>query len=188
MTQTTPDAPVESQNPARPWQIAVAVLGLVTLTLLVINLVLVARAGDAWSAKAAATATTEQLQAENARLTARNEQLLTQLSTSNERLAEITGQLNMTKEQVAAADANVQRQVAAQEAAERALAGAQGGLPRARAQVAVLEAQLANAQTCSAGALMALAQVNAGPDIESGATEAAETLAGIMPACRSGLR
>ena len=50
------------------------------------------------------------------------------------------------------------------------------------------EAQLANAQTCSAGALMALAQVNAGPDIESGATEAAETLAGIMPACRSGLR
>ena len=65
------------------------------------------------------------------------------------------------------------QQVAAQRAAKKALAKAQ--------------AQLRNAQTCAAGALLALSQVHSGPDVESGSDEAAATLESVLPACRAGL-
>ncbi|MGB3013217.1 MAG: hypothetical protein WBB41_01240, partial [Candidatus Nanopelagicales bacterium] len=124
---------------------------------------------------------------DNAVLTTRSEQLLTQLSTSNERLAELISRLNLTNRQLAAADADVQTQVTAQRAAARAADRADNGLQRARAQAAALRAQLRNAQTCSAAAITALGQIHSGPDIESGADEAAATLESVLPACRAGL-
>jgi hypothetical protein len=51
-----------------------------------------------------------------------------------------------------------------------------------------LRFQLANAQTCSAAGIKALAQIHSGPDIETGATAAADTLESVLPACRAGLR
>ena len=69
---------------------------------------------------------------------------------------------------------------------ESAAAAARRGAG-AREQVAVLRAQLRNAQTCAAGALQALAQVHSGPDIDSGSTQAAATLEAVLPACRAGL-
>jgi septal ring factor EnvC (AmiA/AmiB activator) len=177
MSETAQEA---ARDPRRPWQIAVAVLAVVTLTMLIINLVLRSRADQAVTTRDEAVAAVEQLRSENAELATRNEQLLTQLSASNERLADIVARVDGG----GAADANVSRQVAAQKAAERA-AARRGAGPRE--QVAVLRAQLRNAQTCAAGALQALAQVHAGPDIDSGSSEAAATLEAVLPACRAGL-
>lgn len=188
MTQGPVDPVAGSPDPRRPWQIAVAVLGLLALTLLIINVVLRTRADSAVRSQKEAVAAAEELRAQTTQLSARSEELLTQLSTSNERLAEVTGRLDLTEEQVAAADANVTKQVAAQEAAERALRRADGGLRRARAEVAVLQAQLRNAQTCSAAAITALAQIHSGPDIETGSEQAADTLEAVLPACRAGLK
>jgi chromosome segregation ATPase len=171
----------------RRWQIAAVALGLIALTLLIINFVLRARVDSVTASEAAKVATTAQLQQENAELRSRTEQLLTQLSTSNERLTDLTSRLNLTNRQLAAADADVQSQVAAQRAAARVADRADGGLRRARAQAAALRAQLRNAQTCSAAAIKALGQIHSGPDIESGADEAAATLESVLPACRAGL-
>ena len=179
MSETSQDA---ARDPRRPWRIAVAVLGVLTITMLIINLVLRVRADDAAAAKDEAVAALDQLRAENADLATRNDQLLTQLSTSNERLADIVGRVDDAG--LGAADAHVASQVAAQRAAERAAARRGAG---AREQVVVLRAQLRNAQTCAAGALQALAQVHAGPDIDSGSSEAAATLEAVLPACRAGL-
>ena len=44
MSETSQEAP---RDPRRPWQIAVAVLAILTLTMLIINLVLRARADQA---------------------------------------------------------------------------------------------------------------------------------------------
>ncbi len=188
MSQAPAGPEAGPRDPRRPWQIAVAVLGVLTLTLLIINVVLRTRADSAVRSENEAVAAAEELRAQTAQLSARSEELLTQLSTSNERLAEVTGRLNLTEEQVAAADANVNKQVAAQRAAERELRQADGGLRRARAEVAALQAQLRNAQTCSAAAIAALAQIHSGPDIESGSEQAAATLEAVLPACRAGLR
>ncbi|MFN8183605.1 MAG: hypothetical protein U0R23_04190 [Candidatus Nanopelagicales bacterium] len=188
MTQATAEPMAGAGDPRRPWQIAVAILSLLTLTLLIINVVLRTRADSAVRAETEAVATAEDLRAQTAQLSARNEELLTQLSTSNERLAEVTGRLSLTEKQVAAADANVTKQVAAQQAAERALRRADGGLRRAQAEVAALQAQLRNAQTCSAAAITALAQIHSGPDIETGSDQAATTLEAVLPACRAGLK
>lgn len=188
MTNTPPETARGPADPLRAWRIAVAILGVLVLTLLIINLILRSRADTAVSQRIDAVGATEGLSARNAELTARNEQLLTQLSTSHERMAAVTERLGMQRELVAAADANVQRQVAAQQAAERAAQSAKTATARSRAQVAVFKAQLRNAQTCSAGALKALGQVHAGPDFESGAQQAADTLGAVLPACRAGLR
>lgn len=188
MTQTPLETPAVTTNPARPWQIAVAVLALVALTLLVINVVLRSRVDAAETERSAAVTAADGLREENATLTTRNEELLNQLSTSNERLADLTGRLNLTKRQLAAADADVQRQVAAQKVAERLARQADAGVSKARAQVAAVQAQLRNAQTCSAAGIKALAQIHSGPDIESGAGKAADTLQAVLPACRAGLR
>jgi hypothetical protein len=177
MSETSQEAP---RDPRRPWQIAVAVLAILTLTMLIINLVLRARADQAVTKEQEAVAALEGLRSENAELASRNEQLLTQLSASNELLAGIVARIDGA----GAADANVSRQVAAQKAAERAAARRGAG---AREQVAVLRAQLRNAQTCAAGALQALAQVHSGPDIDSGSTQAAATLEAVLQACRAGL-
>ena len=117
--------------------------------------------------------------AEAAQQQRRNDELLTQLSTSSELLTGLTGQARLS-----AADGDVAKQVAAQRVAERAAArpGA-----RAQARTVAVRAQLRNAQTCAAGALLALSQVHSGPDLESGADEAADTLKAVLPACRSGL-
>lgn len=179
MSETAQEA---ARDPRRPWQIAVAVLAVVTLTMLIINLVLRSRADQAVTTKDEAVAALEQLRAENAELASRNEQLLTQLSASNERLADIVGRVDSAGR--GAADTNVAKQVAAQRAAERA-AARRGAGPRE--QAVALRAQLRNAQTCAAGALQALAQVHAGPDIDSGSSEAAATLEAVLPACRAGL-
>jgi FtsZ-binding cell division protein ZapB len=152
------------------------------MTMLIINLVLRVRADEAVAAKDEAVTALEQLRSENADLATRNEQLLTQLSASNERLADIVGRVDDAG--LGAADADVAAQVADQRAAERAAARRGAG---AREQVAVLRAQLLNAQTCAAGALQALAQVHSGPDIDSGSSEAAATLEAVLPACRAGL-
>ncbi|MEZ5157710.1 MAG: hypothetical protein R2687_02645 [Candidatus Nanopelagicales bacterium] len=185
------DIPLEQESgkPSeilRRWQIAAVVLALVALTLLIINVVLRARVDSAAASEAAAVAAAE-LQKENTQLSSRSEQLLTQLSTSGERLADLTSRLNLTDRQLAAADADVQSQVAAQRAAARAADRADSGVRQARAQAAALRAQLRNAQTCSAAAIKALAQIHSGPDIESGADEAAATLESVLPACRAGL-
>ena len=177
MSETSQEAP---RDPRRPWQIAVAVLAVLTLTMLVINLVLRARTDQAVTKEQEAVAALEGLRTENAELASRNEQLLTQLSASNELLAGIVARVDGT----GAADANVARQVAAQRAAERAAARRGAG---AREQAAVLRALLRNAQICAAGALQALSQVHAGPDIDSGSTQAAATLEAVLPACRAGL-
>lgn len=187
MTNTPPETARNPADPVRRWQIAVAVLGVLVLTLLVINLVLRSRVDTAGSQRTKAVDATEGLTARNAELQARNEELLTQLSTSHERMTGVAEQLGMDKELVAAADANVRRQVAAQKAAERAAQSANAAAARSRAQLAAARAQLRNAQTCSAGALKALGQIHAGPDIESGAEQAAETLESVLPACRAGL-
>ncbi|MEZ5186120.1 MAG: hypothetical protein R2720_10280 [Candidatus Nanopelagicales bacterium] len=158
------------------------------MTLLVINVVLRARLDDAHASEADALATAEELRSENTDLTKRNDQLLTQLSTSNDRLTGLTDRLNLSKKQLAAADADVKRQVAAQNAAERAVRRADAGVRRARAQVKASQAQLRNAQTCSVAGIKALAQIHSGPDIESGADKAASTLQAALPACRAGLR
>lgn len=152
----------------RRWQIAVAVLILVSLTLLIITIALRVRADSAVRERGEAVARAEAAGAEAGQQQRRNEELLTQLSASNERLSELTGQLDL-----AAADRNVDKQVAAQRAARRALAQAQ--------------AQLRNAQTCAAGALLALSQIHAGADIESGSDDAAATLNTVLPSCRAGL-
>ena len=177
-----PTAAETERDPRRPWQIAVAVLAVFALTMLVITVVLRMRADEAVSARQDAVAAMEGLQSENAQLASRNEQLLTQLSASNERLADIIARLDDTG--LGAADEDVAEQVAAQRAAERA-ADRRGAGPRE--QVVVLRTQLRNAQTCAAGALQALAQVHAGPDIESGSAQAASTLEAVLPACRAGL-
>lgn len=177
-----PIAPQTSRDPRRPWQVAVAVLAVLALTLLVITLVLRVRADEAVRARQDAVAAFEQLQAENAQLATRNEQLLTQLSASNERLADLVARVDDAG--LGAADVDVAEQVAAQRAAERAADRPGAGV---RDQVAVLRAQLRNAQTCAAGALQALAQVHAGPDIDSGSAQAASTLQAVLPACRAGL-
>lgn len=188
MTTTSPETARNPADPVRPWRVTVAILGVLVLTLLTINLVLRSRADAALSARTDAVGATDELAARNAELAARNEELLTQLSTSHERMAAVTERLGMGKELVAAADTNVQRQVVAQQAAQRAVRSADSAVARSRARAAALAAQLRNAQTCSAGALQALGQIHAGPDIESGADQAAETLEAVLPACRAGLR
>jgi hypothetical protein len=100
---------------------------------------------------------------------------------SNERLADVIGRID---EGLGAADANVAQQVTAQRVAQRAATRPSAG---PREQVVLLRAQLRNAQTCAAGALQALAQVHAGPDIDSGSSQAAATLEAVLPACRAGL-
>ena len=115
MSETSQEDP---RDPRRPWQIAVAVLAILTLTMLIINLVLRARADQAVTKEQEAVAALEGLRSENAELASRNEQLLTQLSASNELLAGIVARIDGA----GAADANVSRQVAAQRAAERAAA------------------------------------------------------------------
>lgn len=173
---TTDDAGV---SPLRRWQIAVAVLALLSLTLLLINLVLRARAGNAVQQRDEAVARADQALAEAGQQQRRNDELLTQLSTSSELLTGLTGQVTLS-----AADVNVAVQVAAQRAAQRA-ATRPGAGPRARTVAA--RAQLRNAQTCAAGALLAMSQVHAGPDLESGADEAADSVRSVLPACKAGL-
>lgn len=163
---------VEDTPPAavlRRWQIAAAVLALVCLTLLITTIALRVRADAAVRERDEAVARADAAAAEAGQQQRRNEELLTQLSTSNERLTELTGQVP----DLGAADANVAKQVAAQRDAKRALARAQ--------------AQLRNAQTCAAGAVLALSQVHSGPDLESGADEAAATLDSVLASCRAGL-
>lgn len=182
------DSPNDNAPSTRRWQIALVVVGLLAVTLLIINVVLRVRLDAAAESQSQAVSAAETLKSENAELTSRSEELLNQLSTSNERLTELVSQLKVTKEQLAAADADVRRQVATQNAAERAAERANSGVGQQRARVAALEAQLRNAQTCSAATIRAFAQIHAGPDIESGADEAAATLDGVLPACRAGLR
>jgi chromosome segregation ATPase len=170
------------------WQIAVAVLAVLTLTLLLINVVLRSRLDAARTAEAQAVAAAEDLRSENADVVRRNEQLLTQLSSSNEKLSGLIDRLNVTKKQLSAAEADVARQVASQRIAERAVRQADTAARKARARAAALRFQLANAQTCSAAGIKALAQIHSGPDIETGATQAADTLESVLPACRAGLR
>lgn len=163
---------VEDTPPAavlRRWQIAAAVLALVCLTLLITTIALRVRADAAVRERDEAVARADAAAAEAGQQQRRNEELLTQLSTSNERLTELTGHVP----DLGAADANVAKQVAAQRDAKRALARAQ--------------AQLRNAQTCAAGAVLALSQVHSGPDLESGADEAAATLDSVLASCRAGL-
>ncbi|MCU0278801.1 MAG: hypothetical protein MUF33_01175 [Candidatus Nanopelagicales bacterium] len=196
MTQTTerPDmAQVRQESGAKftsvqRWQIAVAVLAVLTLTLLLINVVLRSRIDAARTAEAQAVAAAEDLRSENADVVRRNEQLLTQLSSSNEKLSGLIDRLNLTKKQLSAAQADVTRQVASQRIAERAARQADTAARKARARAAALRFQLANAQTCSAAGIKALAQIHSGPDIETGATAAADTLESVLPACRAGLR
>ncbi len=171
-----------SRDPRLPWQIAVAVLAVLTVTMLIINVVLRVRADRAVDRQDEAVTAVEQLRTENSELAARNEQLLTQLSAANEQLADIIGRVDDAG--LGAADVDVAAQVDAQRAAERA-ADARGAGPRE--QIVALRAQLRNAQTCAAGALQALAQVHSGPDIDSGSSEAAATLEAVLPACRAGL-
>jgi chromosome segregation ATPase len=159
-----------------------------TLTLLLINVVLRSRLDAGRTAAAQAVTAAEDLRSENADVARRNEQLLTQLSSSNERLSGLVDRLNLTKKQLSAAEADVTQQVASQRTAEQAARQADSAAGKARAQAAALRFQLANAQTCSAAAIKALAQIHSGPDIETGATQAAETLESVLPACRAGLR
>lgn len=182
----TPQEFGEEPTPSavRKWQIAVAVLAVLTLTLLVVNVVLRSRADQAIAARDVAVQQAEEAGADAGTLQRRNEELLSQLSTSNERLTELTNSLQLTKKQLAAADADVEQQVAAQDRAQRALARARSAANR----VAAVETQLRNAQTCSAAAILAFAQIHAGPDVESGATEAADTLQSVLPACKAGLK
>jgi len=167
------------------WQTAAVLLALVATVLLIINFVLRARLDTATEARAEAETVADQLTTDNADLSSRNDQLLTQLSASNERLSDLVARLALTKRQLSAADADVARQVAAQKAAQRAVSRADGNVQKARARQAAAQAQLRNAQTCSAAAIRALSQIHAGPDIESGADEAAATLASALPACRA---
>ncbi len=167
------------------WQAAALLLGVVATALLIINFVLRARVDEAVEAKAEAVTAAERLTTDNADLAARNEQLLTQLSASNERLSELVTRLSLTKKQLSVADADVARQVAAQKAAQRAVSRADSQVQKARARQAAAEAQLRNAQTCSAAGIKALSQIHAGPDIESGAEQAAVTLESALPACRA---
>ena len=119
---TSQEAMDEPQSSAlRKWQITVAVLAVLTLTLLVVNVVLRSRADQAVMAREAAVQQAEQARADSGTLQRRNDELLSQLSTSNERLTELTNSLQLSNAQLAAADANVQRQVAAQDKAQQAL-------------------------------------------------------------------
>lgn len=182
---TTQEPWDEPRDPSlRKWQIAVGVLALLSVVLLLINIVLRVRADEAGTRQAEAVAQAEQAKADAGTLQRRNDELLSQLSTSNERLSEIIKTLELTKTQLAAADADIAKQTAAQAQAEKALAKASSAAARAKAY----EAQLRNAQTCSAAAILALQQIHAGPDIESGATEAADTLESVVPACKAGLK
>jgi hypothetical protein len=185
MSTEEPSVPADGADRLRKWQIAVAALSVLSLTLLLINLVLRARADAAVTERQEAVTRADSAVAEAAAQQRRNEELLTQLSTSNERLAELTGQV--PERDLGPADANVERQVAAQRAAERAAQRAGSAVQRARAESAAVRAQLRNAQTCAAGGLLALAQIHAGPDIESGADDAAATLDSVLAACRAGL-
>ena len=56
MSETSQEAP---RDPRRPWQIAVAVLAILTLTMLIINLVLRARADQAVTKEQVAVAALE---------------------------------------------------------------------------------------------------------------------------------
>lgn len=159
-------------NALLAWQVAVAVLAVLTLTLLLINLGLRGRADDAVAQRDEAVASAEQAKADAATLQRRNDELLSQLSTSSERLSGIIETMALTDQELSAADANVDRQVAAQN--------------RAKGNAKV-QAQLRNAQTCAAGTVLALSQIHAGPDIESGSNDAAVTLEAVAPACQAGL-
>ncbi len=175
---TVQEPPAEPEvNPLLKWQIAVAALAVLALTLLIINVLLRSRADDAVAQRDAAIGQADQARADLGTLQRRNDELLSQLSTSSERLSELVNSVGLTDKQLAAADADVAAQVRAQQRAEQAD-------DTARA----LQAQLRNAQTCSAGALLAFGQIHAGPDIESGASEAADTLEAVLPACRAGLQ
>ncbi|MFN8127482.1 MAG: hypothetical protein U0R28_01650 [Candidatus Nanopelagicales bacterium] len=166
---TVEEPGTQAPEELRRWRIAVIVLALLSLTLLITTIALRVRSDAAVRERNEAVARANAATAEAGQQQRRNDELLTQLSTSNERLAELTGQVPG----LGAADANVAQQVAAQRAAKKALAKAQ--------------AQLRNAQTCAAGALLALSQVHSGPDVESGSDEAAATLESVLPACRAGL-
>lgn len=182
---TTQEPWQEPRDPSlRKWQIAVGVLALICVVLLLINVVLRVRADQASQERAEAVAQADQAKADAGTLQRRNDELLSQLSTSNERLSEIINTLELTKSQLAAADADVVKQTAAQAQAEKALARANSAAARAN----LYEAQLRNAQTCSAAAILALQQIHAGPDIDSGASEAADTLESVVPACKAGLK
>ena len=182
---TVQEPTVEDRDPSlRKWQIAAGVLGLLCVVLLLINVILRARADDAAHQRNEAVAQADQAKSDAGTLQRRNDELLSQLSTSNERLTEIINTLALTKSQLAAADADVARQTAAQQRAEKALARANSAAARAKAY----EAQLRNSQTCSVAAILALQQIHSGPDIESGATEAADTLESVVPACKAGLK
>lgn len=180
--QDPPRQDGQAMSEVRRLQIAVAVLAVVTFTLLITAIVLRGRADSAVQARDEAVASAEAAELEATTQQRRNEQLLTQLSTSNERLAELTGSLS--RAQLAAADRNVEQQVAAQRAAEKAAGRAGAGAP---ARAASLAAQLRNAQTCAAGSLLALSQIHAGPDLDSGTDEAVSTLEAVLPSCAAGL-
>jgi hypothetical protein len=182
---TTQEQMAATTDPAiRKWQIAVGVLALLCTVLLLINVVLRVRADQAIAERDTSVAQAEQAKADAGTLQRRNDELLSQLSTSNERLSEIINILDLSDEQLSAADADVAKQVAAQQRAEKALSSANSAGTRADAY----RTQLRNAQTCAAAAILAIQQIHAGPDIESGASEAADTLDRVSQACQAGLK
>lgn len=156
-----------TRSDARLWQIVAAVLALLVVTLLITTIALRSRSEAAVSAQQAADQRAAELENANRELTERNERLFTQLSTSNERLTDAVDQVDVPAQY---------RDVSARQ------------LRRAAAAKGARDAQLRNAQLCSAATLKALSQIHAGADIESGSDKALTILGAAVPVCRIAFR
>lgn len=169
------------------WRWAAAVLAVLAVTLFGINVVLRGDLDQASADKAAAVAQAERSSSDGDAASARLEEVLSQLEESDKRLSRIVERVRSGGGSLGPATADVDKQVAAQRAAQRALRQADTPAERSAARNAALRWQLRNARTCSAAALRALRAVHQGPDVETGAREAADILRPVVGACRLGL-
>lgn len=169
------------------WRWAAVVLAVLAVTLFGINVVLRGDLDQARADRAAAVEQAEQASSDNGAAATRLDEVLSQLEESDKRLSRIVERVRAGGGSLGPATADVDKQVAAQKAAQRALRQADTPTARSAARSAALRWQLRNARTCAAAALRALRAVHQGPDVETGAREAADILRPVVAACRLGL-
>jgi hypothetical protein len=169
------------------WRRAAVVLAVLGLTLFAINVVLRGDLDQARADGAAAVEQAERASSDDDAASTRLDEVLSQIEESDTRLSRIVERVRTGGGSLGPATADVGKQVAAQKAAQRALRQAETPDARSAARTAALRWQLRNARTCAAASLRALRAMHKGPDVETGAREAADIMRPVVPACRLGL-
>jgi hypothetical protein len=166
------------------WRLAALALAVLFATVLAINVTLRSRLDDARTDVAASATARSAGEAAQAR----TDELLSQLEESDSSLDTVVDRVRSGGAGLGAANADIDRQVSAQRAAEKALRRARSAAERADARQALRRWQLRNARTCAAAALRASSLMHDGPDVETGVGAALDRLRPVLTACRAGLR